>query len=204
MTAIFSKYSTRAVPRYTSYPTAPHFAGEFPESRYRNWLAGLNPNEPISLYLHVPFCQQMCWYCGCNMKLAARYAPLADYVSRLIDEIDLVAEALPARMPVAHLHFGGGTPTALNPADLEAVVEHLSGRFSFTGDAERAIEIDPRTLTDAMIEKIAALRFTRASVGVQEFDAGVQRAINRIQPFDVVARACNGLGQLASRVSTSI
>jgi oxygen-independent coproporphyrinogen III oxidase len=193
MSAVFDKYSTRAVPRYTSYPTAPHFAGDFRENRYRDWLARLNPKEPISLYLHVPFCQQMCWYCGCRMKLAARYQVLSDYVGRLIDEIDLVAEALPARMPVAHLHFGGGTPTALAPRDLAVVVEHLSARFAFTSDAERAIESDPRTLSEAMMECIGALRFNRASFGVQEFDTDVQQAINRIQPPDMVARACEGL-----------
>jgi oxygen-independent coproporphyrinogen-3 oxidase len=193
MSAVHNKYSTRPVPRYTSYPTAPHFSAGFPETLYRNWLARLNPCEPLSLYVHVPFCQQMCWYCGCNMKLSARYGPVAAYVNHLLAEIDLVANALPARMSVSHLHFGGGTPTALNPGDLALVVTRLAERFNFTADAERAIEGDPRTLTDAMIAQLGALGFTRASFGVQEFDPQVQAAINRIQPPAMVARACTGL-----------
>lgn len=192
MTLVLAKYAERAVPRYTSYPTAPHFAADFPEAIYRDWLARLDPDEPISLYVHVPFCQQMCWYCGCNMKLTARYAPVAAYVENLIAEIDLLADALPARMPVAHLHLGGGTPTALDPDDLAAIMARLAERFRLTADGERAIESDPRTLTEAMIERIGALRFSRASFGVQEFDLKVQAAINRIQPVEMVARATEG------------
>src|ERR1041385_6646553 len=134
-----------------------------------------------SLYLHVPFCKQQCWYCGCNMKLAARYSPVAAYVRHLLLEIDLIARALPARMPVSHLHFGGGTPTVLEPDDLAAVMAHLSRCFRLAPDAEIAIEGDPRTLGDPMIAQIGMLGFNRASFGVQEFDARVQAAINRIQ-----------------------
>jgi oxygen-independent coproporphyrinogen III oxidase len=193
MASTFAKYSARAVPRYTSYPTAPHFSAHFPESVYRDWLARLDPDEPLSLYLHVPFCRQMCWYCGCNMKLAARYAPVAAYVEDLIAEIDLVAAALPSRMRVAQLHFGGGTPTALESDDLAAVMARIAERFRISPDTEKAIESDPRTLSDAMIERIGALGFTRASFGVQEFDPKVQAAINRIQPPEMVAHATHAL-----------
>ena len=193
MPSAFEKYAGVNVPRYTSYPTAPHFSTHFPADDYRGWLARLDPLEPISLYLHVPFCKQQCWYCGCNMKLAARYSPVATYVRNLLDEIDLIAAALPARMPVAHLHFGGGTPTVLEPADLAAVMTHLGKRFELLPDAEIAIESDPRTLTDAMIRQIGALGFNRASFGVQEFDPQVQAAINRIQPPEMVAHAVLGL-----------
>ena len=127
------------------------------------------------------------------MKLAARYSPVATYVQHLLEEIDLIAEALPARMPVSHLHFGGGTPTVLEPADLAAVMARLRERFQLTRDAEIAIESDPRTLTDAMIEQIGLLGFNRASFGVQEFDSKVQAAINRIQPPEMVERAITGL-----------
>lgn len=193
MASAFDRYARRAVPRYTSYPTAPHFAAGFPQSAYRDWLARLDPKDPISLYLHVPFCRQQCWYCGCNMKLTARYAPVAAYVRNLIAEIDLLAAALPARMTVAHLHFGGGTPTALDPADLAAVMAAIAARFRLAPGAELAIEADPRTLSEAMTLQIGALGFTRASFGVQEFDAKVQAAINRVQPPEMVARAAAGL-----------
>jgi oxygen-independent coproporphyrinogen-3 oxidase len=193
MPSAFGKYAKINVPRYTSYPTAPQFSTHFPATTYREWLARLDPDEPVSLYLHVPFCKQMCWYCGCNMKLAARYSPVASYVRHLTEEIDLIAGALPARMPVSHLHFGGGTPTVLEPEDLAAAMARLAMRFQLLPDAEIAIESDPRTLGDAMIQQIGALRFTRASFGVQEFDAKVQAAINRIQPPEMVERATSRL-----------
>jgi oxygen-independent coproporphyrinogen III oxidase len=193
MPSTIEKYAGLNVPRYTSYPTAPHFSAHFPVAGYREWLTQLDPHEPVSLYLHVPFCKEQCWYCGCNMKLAARYSPVATYVQHLLLEIDLIVEALPARMPVAHLHFGGGTPTVLEPADLAAVMARLRERFALLPDAEIAIESDPRTLTDAMIEQIGLLGFNRASFGVQEFDPKVQAAINRIQPPDMVERAITHL-----------
>ena len=193
MPSAFEKYARASVPRYTSYPTAPHFSTQFPAANYREWLARLDPDEPVSLYLHVPFCKQMCWYCGCNMKLAARYSPVATYVQHLLEEIDLIAGALPSRMPVSHLHFGGGTPTVLEPEDLAAVMARLGTRFRLLPDAEIAIESDPRTLTDSMIRQIGALHFNRASFGVQEFDPKVQSAINRIQPPEMVERAISGL-----------
>src|SRR5664279_5443023 len=192
MPSAFEKYAKVNVPRYTSYPTAPHFSTHFPAGHYREWLGRLDPREPVSLYLHVPFCKQQCWYCGCNMKLAARYSPVATYVQHLLKEIDLVADALPARMPVAHLHFGGGTPTVLESDDLAAVMARLSERFELLPDAEIAIESDPRTLADSMIRQIGALGFNRASFGVQEFDPKVQAAINRIQPPEMVERAIEG------------
>jgi oxygen-independent coproporphyrinogen III oxidase len=186
-------YARQAVPRYTSYPTAPHFRPDFPASDYADWLAALDPVEPVSLYLHVPFCRQMCWYCGCNMKLAARYAPVASYVRSLLDEIDFVAAHLPGRLSISHLHWGGGTPTALEPDDLERVMRQVAACFDFAPGAEIAIESDPRTLTDAMIDRIGTLGFSRASFGVQEFDPRVQAAINRIQPPEMVERTVDGL-----------
>lgn len=193
MTPAQAKYLTMAVPRYTSYPTVPHFSAQVDARAYDGWLARLDPAEPISLYLHVPFCRQLCWYCGCNMKLATRDAPLAEYAGLLVREIGLLAERLPARMTVSHLHWGGGTPTALSPDDLERLMQALRTRFDFAPGAEIAIESDPRSLTKAMIARIGSLGFTRASFGVQEFDPKVQAAINRIQPPEMVARAVEGL-----------
>ncbi len=195
MTCLPSRYARMTVPRYTSYPTVPHFRADIGERDYRDWLEHLDPQQPLSLYLHLPFCSQLCWYCGCNMKLASRYEPVAAYLETLFEEIALLAEALPARMAVSHLHWGGGTPTALSPDDLERAMTQLRERFDVLPDAELAIESDPRSLTPAMAQRIGALGFTRASFGVQEFDPEVQRAINRIQPPEMVADCVAALRQ---------
>lgn len=193
MNSVLERYATRATPRYTSYPTAPHFQKDFAPARYREWLSKLDVNEPVSLYLHVPFCRQMCWYCGCNMKLASRYEPVAEYAQTLRQEIALTADALPARMTISHLHWGGGTPTALSADDLEALMTDVRARWDFAFDAEVAIESDPRTLTPEMAARIGALGFTRASFGVQEFDIRVQKAINRVQPPEMVRTSVDQL-----------
>ena len=199
MSATLAAYVTRAVPRYTSYPTVPHFNDAVGDARYREWLAQLDPQQSISMYLHVPFCRQLCWYCGCNMKLIARYDPVAAYVETLIKEIALLADALPACMTISHLHWGGGTPTALEPADLERVMATVQSRFILAANAEIAIESDPRTLTDAMVDRIGRLGFNRASFGVQEFDRRVQEAINRVQPPEMVEASVEALRDVGVR-----
>ena len=148
MNEIQARYASRSVPRYTSYPTAPHFRPGFPEVTYRSWLAELDPTRPISLYLHVPFCKQMCWYCGCNMKLASRYEPVAEYLEHLLDEIDLLAAALPGRMKVSHLHWGGGTPTVLKPEDMRRAMDRVWSHFDRMPDAEIAVECDPLAVVE--------------------------------------------------------
>ncbi|MFM2391743.1 MAG: oxygen-independent coproporphyrinogen oxidase HemN [Pseudomonadota bacterium] len=193
MNAAQTKYLTMAVPRYTSYPTVPHFTPETGATEYEGWLSRLPADRPVSLYLHVPFCRELCWYCGCNMKLASRYEPVLAYAKLLQSEIALLAARLPARMVLSHLHWGGGTPTALKPDDLAAVMATVRQHFDMAPDAEIAIESDPRTLGDDMITRIGALGFNRASFGVQEFDPKVQAAINRIQPADVVGSAVEKL-----------
>ncbi len=189
----FAEYLTRPVPRYTSYPTAPHFQDSIDAETYASWLGALDNAEPLSLYLHVPFCSKVCWYCGCNMKLAARYSTVSDYVDTLLREVELVADRLPSRFNVSHLHWGGGTPTTLLPDDLARVMDAVSERFEIVGDAELAIESDPRTLTEEMISRIGKIGFNRASFGVQEFDPKVQATINRVQPPDMVRAAVEGL-----------
>ena len=193
MDPVVAKYASLLVPRYTSYPTVPHFSERVDADRYRVWLRTLDPKQPISLYIHIPFCNRVCWYCGCNMKLAASYAPLASYVESLIREIDLVSVYLPARLRVSHIHWGGGTPNTLAPEDLERVMMAVRRRFDFTHDAELAIECDPRTLTEPMMKRIGMLGFNRASFGIQEFDERVQHAINRFQPYETVRKAVEGL-----------
>lgn len=189
----FQAYAKQAVPRYTSYPTAPHFTPNVESDDYAKWLSQLEAGDPLSLYLHVPYCRALCWYCGCNMKLASKKSPMSDYAKTLAEEVRLVARHLPDRMKVGHLHWGGGTPTALEPDDLARVMDEVHACYDVLPDAELAIESDPRHLPKEMIERIGALGFTRASFGVQEFDASVQMAINRVQPPYMVKKAVDGL-----------
>ena len=177
------------VPRYTSYPTAPHFTGAIGPGRLKAWLGALETAAPISLYVHVPFCRRLCLYCGCNTTIVSRHRPIGAFVDDLLAEIDLVADTLPARLQVGHLHFGGGTPTALSPAEFAAIRARLRLRFDVRPDAEIAVEIDPRSLNPKMAETLAACGVNRASLGVQDFDPDVQRAIHREQPAQMVRDA---------------
>lgn len=181
-----AKYAERRAPRYTSYPTAPHFGPAVDAARYGEWLAALDPAAQVSLYLHVPFCRVVCWYCACNMKLAAREEPVRAYGRRLEREIALVAERLPARMKVSRIHWGGGTPTSLPAGTLGRLTGKLRAAFDVLPDAEIAFELDPRTFAPQMAPLLARLGATRASLGVQEFDPKVQAAVNRVQPFETV------------------
>jgi oxygen-independent coproporphyrinogen-3 oxidase len=189
------KYASRAVPRYTSYPTAPHFEESVgPEAAHR-WLARLAADRPVSIYLHVPYCRSICHYCGCHTKAALRDDPVIDYAEGLVAEIDLVAEAIGPgrRLPVAHIHWGGGTPSLMPPDQLRAVVRRLRSAFDFSATIEHAIELDPRTVTPDLAAVLAELGVTRASLGVQDFDATVQESIGRIQPYETVAAAVAAL-----------
>jgi oxygen-independent coproporphyrinogen III oxidase len=181
-----AKYFSARVPRYTSYPTAPHFSAEIDAKRYEQWLARLDPASELSLYLHVPFCRRMCWYCGCNMRVIARYSPVTAYVDTLLREIDLVAKHVPQGVTVKHIHWGGGTPTALAPEDMIRIDDHVRRHFNIAGNAEIAVEIDPRTFTRENAGALGKIGCTRASLGVQEFDEKVQTAINRVQPVSMI------------------
>ncbi|WP_439596153.1 oxygen-independent coproporphyrinogen III oxidase [Falsiroseomonas sp.] len=175
----------RSVPRYTSYPTAPHFHAGVGSAEYSDWLAALAPEATLSLYLHVPYCAAMCAYCGCHTKVTRQQAPIEAYVESLIAEIHLLAAATPARR-VTHLHWGGGTPSMLGEAGLERVMAAIAWHFDLSALAEHAIELDPRSLTRSLAKTLARLGVTRASLGVQDFNAEVQRAIGRVQPFELV------------------
>lgn len=182
----------RSVPRYTSYPTAPHFHAGIGPSQAHAWLASLAPDATLSLYLHVPYCAAMCSYCGCHTKVTRRPEPIAAYTDALLAEIALLAHSTAARR-VTHLHWGGGTPSMLGLDGLARVTTALAQRFDLSGLLEHAIELDPRDTSRATARALAAMRVTRASLGVQDFNAEVQRAIGRVQPFDVVAHAVGHL-----------
>ncbi len=185
---LIARYDQR-VPRYTSYPTAPHFKPDISAETYAAWLSQLSPETTLSLYLHVPFCAELCLYCGCNTTVARNYAAVAAYVELLEREIEQVARHLPRRMTVGHIHWGGGTPTILSSGDLRRIMERLERVFSVQADAEIAVEIDPRTLTLEHVEALATSGLNRASLGVQDFDPKVQKAIKRVQSFEQTAKA---------------
>jgi len=181
------------VPRYTSYPTAPHFHTGVSAETFRRWLAELPPETPLSLYFHIPFCDTLCWFCGCHTRVVNTYAPVAGYLKLLQTEIATLARQIRGSRPVTHIHFGGGSPTMLTPEDFTALCDQIRREFVVSPGAEIAVEIDPRGLSDAMIDAMAASGVNRASVGVQDCDARVQKAINRIQPFATTKRVIERL-----------
>jgi oxygen-independent coproporphyrinogen-3 oxidase len=187
------KYGEARLPRYTSYPTAPGFSPTIGPGTYSDWLAESSGNTPASLYLHIPFCRSMCWYCGCHTTITQREQPILDYIEVLRKEIGMVADMLPRRRRVRHVHFGGGTPTIMRPGEFVELMLLLRHRFELVAAAEIAVEIDPRTLDDEMTEALGDGGVTRASLGVQSFDPVVQKAINRIQTARQTEKAVAGL-----------
>lgn len=187
------RYGEERLPRYTSYPTAPHFSAAISQKTYRQWLASIPRERTVSLYLHIPFCRSMCWYCGCNTKITRRDEPIADYLAALRREISIVAGHIGHPLKVHQIHFGGGTPTIVTPVQFAELMNILRQKFSLLSDTEVAVEIDPRTLTHEMMLELGASGVTRASLGVQSFDPVVQQAINRVQSFEATAAATEGL-----------
>lgn len=184
----FLKYAEQSAPRYTSYPTAPHFNASVDGRVYRDWLAELPADASLSLYLHTPYCREMCWYCGCHAFSVKRDEPVAQFVEAIQTEIDAVAAATAARH-VTEIHWGGGTPNSLSPERFEAIAAHLAQRFDVSACERHAVEIDPRLLTPEHVAAMARIGVNRASLGVQDFDDAVQRAIGRVQPFEQVRDA---------------
>lgn len=187
--SLIDRFGDQRIPRYTSYPTAPHFGAAVGAREGEAWLGALDPTVALSLYLHVPFCSSLCWYCGCHTKVPGHDGPVDRYVDALEREIRRVGELLPAGIRVAHLHWGGGTPTIIGPARFRRVMELIRRRFALEVEAELAIEIDPRRLSAEIAAALGAEGITRASLGVQSFDPVVQHAIHRLQSFADTERA---------------
>ncbi len=166
------------LPRYTSYPTAPHFRPITPEDA-RSALA--QAAEGLSIYSHVPFCTRMCWYCGCNKEIVRR-PPAAELLDDLVAELEMLYASLGSGHTVHQLHLGGGTPTTLPVGILGKLLAAIAERSPFAPDAELAIEIDPRSVDDAYVDGLVALGFNRFSIGVQDFEPSVMEAVNRPQP----------------------
>jgi oxygen-independent coproporphyrinogen-3 oxidase len=179
--------ASRNLPRYTSYPTA--LAFQPTDGEGARWAGRTRADQALSAYVHVPFCRRLCWYCGCHTSIAHDYERIGAYNERLRREVDLWAEALGPHAGLAHLHFGGGSPNAMTPDDFLDLVRLLAGRLDLRPGAEVAAELDPGLLTTSFIDAAAEAGVTRISLGVQTLDSEVQRKVNRIQPFDQVARA---------------
>ncbi|CDN93879.1 oxygen-independent coproporphyrinogen III oxidase [Agrobacterium tumefaciens] len=182
-TELLRKYSG-AVPRYTSYPTAPHFHEAVDSGTYRQWLAALGHRNRISLYLHIPYCDRLCWFCACHTKHTLKYEPIAVYIEALKREIAAVGALVSPDAVVSAVHFGGGSPTMLRPDDMVSLMDCLKRHFTFGLAPEISVEMDPNDLDDSRYDALAAIGMTRASLGVQDFDDKVQKTINRIQSFE--------------------
>ena len=179
-------------PRYTSYPTADRFHAGFNEQSYQGHLAqraGQPGNPPLSIYVHLPFCESLCYFCACNKIITKEHGRVAEYLRYLDKEMALVAAQIGPDRKAVQLHLGGGTPTFFSAEELGQLMDMLRRHFDFTPDAELGVEIDPRTVGDGTLAMLAGLGFNRNSFGVQDFDAAVQQAVNRIQPLEMVEKA---------------
>ena len=195
---LVKKYD-RPGPRYTSYPTAPQFHEGFTSENYMNEIIRTNnlENPPdLSLYFHIPFCDTLCYFCGCNMIVSRNRDRIEKYVNYLKNEIDLIRTYMRPERKVSQLHWGGGTPTHLNPNEIEDLVSYIGKNFEFTDNPENGCEIDPREL---QFDHLSALReggFNRISMGVQDFNEKVQKAVNRIQPEELTRKVVDWVREL--------
>jgi oxygen-independent coproporphyrinogen-3 oxidase len=185
---LIGKYESRG-PRYTSYPTAPQFSSEFDTEAFReNMQNRANRNTPLSVYVHVPFCRDICYYCACNKVVTRKPGVSRRYLDHLAMEIEQLSSWLSPSRPVTQLHWGGGTPSYLDGAEMTELMHLLASHFTLLdqGEREYSIELDPRTVDGSSIALLKGLGFNRISLGVQDFDPLVQKTINRIQPFSMV------------------
>lgn len=184
MTVELAERYAKPVPRYTSYPTAPHFHTDIDNAIYRQWIEALPDDASLSLYIHMPFCDRLCWFCGCHTKQVLRYSPITKYLSALYIEITNVARLLAGRGQVVTIHLGGGSPSMLTPADFLALNTLLRDRFVVSNRVEFSIEIDPNDMDEPRYDALVEIGITRVSLGVQDFNPEVQAAINRIQTYE--------------------
>lgn len=177
------------VPRYTSYPTAPHFNNDVGPALFGDWIAGITPDSEISLYIHVPFCRRLCWFCACRTQGTQTDNPVIAYVDVLKAELDLLAAHLPEGVSLSRLHWGGGTPTLLAPDLMRDLARRIFDTVPLGPNAEFSVEIDPNEIDEARLDALAEAGMNRASIGVQDFDDEIQKTIGRIQSFDITRDA---------------
>lgn len=181
------------VPRYTSYPTAPHFSNDVGPSRFADWIGAIEPGSSVSLYVHVPFCRRLCWFCACRTQGTQSDAPVKAYLETLLAELELVRAALPEGVTLSRLHWGGGTPTLLAPDMMTRLAEKIQEIAPLAVDAEFSVEIDPNEIDEARLDVLAAAGMNRASIGIQDFDPEIQNTIGRLQGYDVTRDAVDML-----------
>jgi len=195
---LLKKYD-RPGPRYTSYPPAPAFSKDFGPDDYKDAIIENNRENPtnvLSLYFHIPFCDTLCYFCGCNMLVTRNRATIRKYLDYLKREVEMVCEFLSSGRKVTQLHWGGGTPSYLNPDEIKELGDFINERFEFVDDPEVGVEIDPRGLTYEHMKAFREVGFNRISMGVQDFDPRVQKAVNRIQPEEITRQAIDWAREL--------
>ena len=182
-------------PRYTSYPTAPNFTTGFDAAAFKTEIERTNQSDrspDLSLYFHLPFCDTLCYYCGCTTIITRNHDRIDEYLNYIIKEVEFAGRLIKPGRKVAQLHWGGGTPTSLDPEQIRRLFAAIRENFAFYADAEVSVEIDPRGMTDAHLDALEDVGFNRASIGVQDFDPNVQQAINRLQSEELTRWACDG------------
>jgi oxygen-independent coproporphyrinogen-3 oxidase len=185
----FTQYS-KPGPRYTSYPTALEFSGSFGYAAYLDKLHTHDPKRPLSLYFHLPFCKNACYFCGCNVVFTSKEDKKVRYIDYLRRELHILSTHIDVTRPVIQLHFGGGTPTFFDAQQLNEIIGMIKSHFkNFTEDAEISCEIDPRHINDDQMRVMSEAGFNRVSFGIQDFDEKVQVAVHRVQPYDITKQA---------------
>ncbi len=181
------------VPRYTSYPTAPNFSADLQQDDAGGWIAAIPPGDRVSIYVHIPFCRRLCWFCACRTQGTATASPVAAYLESVKAEIELIRAISPQGVEIEHLHWGGGTPTLMTPEMIADLAGAIAKAAPLAEDAQFSVEIDPVEIDDARLDALAAAGMNRASIGVQDFDEGIQEVIGRPQSYDVTKAAVDGL-----------
>ena len=177
------------VPRYTSYPTAPHFSSVIGPTDFADWIRAIEPGSRISLYVHVPFCRRLCWFCACRTQGTQSDEPVRAYLETLKSELAMLGAALPRGVTLSRLHWGGGTPTLLKPDMMRELTDSIFDIAPLSDEAEFSVEIDPNEIDAERLDVLAAAGMNRASIGVQDFDDEIQKTIGRIQGYDVTRQA---------------
>lgn len=177
------------VPRYTSYPTAPHFSNDVGPDLFGDWIGRIPPGSSVSLYVHVPFCRNLCWFCACRTQGTQTDSPVAAYLETLKAELRLLGQKLPDGVTLSRLHWGGGTPTLLRPSMMEDLAGAIFEVAPMAADSEFSVEIDPNEIDADRLDALARAGMNRASIGVQDFDDEIQKSIGRIQGYEVTRDA---------------